>query len=389
MMMESDIVVRQEALKVDPDDYFSKQLPQLLEANCEYLLIYGQRSNGKTYALLEHCLKQYFEKGHEFAYIRRWGDDLRGANGKAVFSALVDNGAIKQLSNGKWTDVYYYSRQWYLAKWETNKKGEKVMKKDIKPFAYGFSLSEYERNKSTSYNGIQNIVFDEFLARRCYIGGKDGDEFVYFINTISTIIRHRDGVKIFLLGNTVSMFCPYFENLGTYRVREMKQGDFDIYEYGSSGLKVGVYWAPELSKNSKLNKSDKYFAFNNENSHLAMIREGKWEIENYPMIEWKIKPKDVVFTGYILYCEYIVQVKVCIHDGKNYAFCCWKTTPVKDEDHDVVFSTESDPRPNWRVGFGSDKLGKAVMRYFKDKKVFYQSNLVGEVVMNYLEACRR
>lgn len=385
MILESDIVVKPQHLdNIDPDDYFSKQLPQLLKNPCEYYLIFGQRSNGKTYALLEYGLKEYFEKGHQFAYIRRWSEDLKGSNAKAVFSALVSNGVIKELSGGKWDTVYYYSRQWFLAKWEKNKKGEDVLKKDTEPFCFGFSLNDYERQKSTAFPNVWTIIFDEFLARRAYIT----DEFVYFANTLSTIIRHRSNVKVFLLGNTVNFFCPYFENMGTYRVRDMKPGDLDIYTYGKSELKVAVYYAPAASEESKLSKSNKYFAFDNENSHLAMIREGKWEIDNYPMIDWKIKPKDIVFTGYLVYCEYMVQINVCIHDGKNYIFCCWKTTPIKDEDHDVVFSVDPDPRPNWRTGWGSDKLGRAISRYFADKKVFYQSNMIGEVVMNYLDACR-
>lgn len=376
----TDIIIKDHKLDVNPEDYISNQLPELLAAGVDYLMIYGERSNGKTYGALLLALEEYFSKGYEFAYLRRWGEDLRGSNGKAVFSSLVDNKEIERLSGGKWTDVYYYSKCWYLAKWTKNKKGESVMIKDKEPFAYAFALNEYERNKSTSYPKIQTIIFDEFLARTTYIR----DEFVFFMNTLSTIIRHRDGIKIIMLGNTVSMFCPYFEEFGLMNIRQMEQGKYDIYEYGDSGLKVGVYWAPDSRTNGSKKKSDKYFAFNDENSHLTMIKGGKWEFDMYPHIDWQIKPKDVVFRGFIVYCEYIVQINVCIHDGKNYVFCHWKTTPIKDEDKDVIFSTVPDPRPNWRKGFGSDKIGRALGRYFSSGKVFYQSNLVGEVVTNYL-----
>lgn len=40
--------------------------------NATYNVIFGERSNGKTYALLLKGLKNYLKTGEQMAYVRRW-----------------------------------------------------------------------------------------------------------------------------------------------------------------------------------------------------------------------------------------------------------------------------------------------------------------------------
>lgn len=56
--------------------YYS--LKQILKKNAQYNIIIGERSNGKTYACLLHCLKEYICNGNQFAIVRRWKEDVRG-----------------------------------------------------------------------------------------------------------------------------------------------------------------------------------------------------------------------------------------------------------------------------------------------------------------------
>ena len=37
---------------------------------------------------------------------------------------------------------------------------------------------------------------------------------LFFMNVLSTIIRDRENIKIFMLGNTVNKYCPYFDEMG-------------------------------------------------------------------------------------------------------------------------------------------------------------------------------
>ena len=68
----------------------------ILSKNAEYNVIYGERSNGKTYGTLKYCLEEYFLNHSEFAYIRRWDEDLVGKKGESLFNGLIKNGVIRK-----------------------------------------------------------------------------------------------------------------------------------------------------------------------------------------------------------------------------------------------------------------------------------------------------
>ena len=65
--------------------YYS--LDKILSKDCDYNLIIGERSNGKTYALLEYSIKQFYTKGEQTALLRRWKEDI-GGNGRTLSIVL-------------------------------------------------------------------------------------------------------------------------------------------------------------------------------------------------------------------------------------------------------------------------------------------------------------
>ena len=253
--------------------YYS--LKRILQENADYNIIIGERSNGKTYAVLENIIKDYVSKKITGAYIRRWKDDLIGKRAETVFNSFVETGAILKLTNNEYDNIIYSKGKWHLAKYDNE---TKKMRADITPFCYAFTLSDMEHDKSTSYPTVQNIVFDEFLTRRYYLP----DEFILFMNVLSTIIRDRENVKIFMLGNTVNKYCPYFDEMGLNNITSQAQGTIDIYSYPNN-LKIAVEYCGE---NQNKKKSNKYFAFNN--SRLNMITSGKWELAIYPHLPTKL-----------------------------------------------------------------------------------------------------
>ena len=352
------------------------KLDRILKTNSLYNVIFGERSNGKTYAVQLYALKRYVEDGSQLGLIRRWRDDFIGKRGQMMFSALVENGEVSKLTHGEWTDIYYHSSRWYLCRYEDDKRVT-----NEEPFAFGFAITSQEHDKSTSYPSIRTILFDEFITRTIYAP----DEFIAFQNVLSTIIRQRTDVIIFMLGNTVNKFCPYFNEMGLKHVPKMQPGDIDVYNYGESGLKVAV----EYTKANKQGKpSDMYFAF--DNPKLKMITGGEWEIDIYPHCPEKYRPCEVVFKFFIVFDENILQCNVLSTDTGNYLFIHRKTTPIKDYEHDLIFTLEISPRPNIRKNIMKppDNMGKRIANFFITEKVFYSSNDVGEIVRNYLMNCK-
>lgn len=357
--------------------YYS--LKNILEKKARYNVIFGERSNGKTYAVLEYGLKKYVENGEELAIIRRWKEDFRGKRGQTMFNALVENGRVKELTEGKYDNVYYYSGKWYLATFD--EKLQKVIPASS-PFAYGFALSEMEHDKSTSYPNVTTICFDEFLTRQYYLP----DEFVTFMNVVSTIVRLRNDVTIFMLGNTVNKYCPYFKEMGLTHITEMRKGNIDIYTYGDSGLTVAVEYAD--SPNKMFGKpSDVYFAF--DNPKLEMITGGAWEIAVYPHLPFKYKTHEIVFIYFIEFDGELLQCEVVESNDCAFTYIHRKTTPLKDPENDIIYSMEYSALPNHfrNIRKPRTKIEQRISEFFLREKIFYQDNEVGEIIRNYLQYC--
>lgn len=354
--------------------YYS--LKKILAEKADYNIIIGERSNGKTYAVLEKILTDYIEEKKEGAYIRRWKDDIIGKRGDNVFSALCENGLVEKLTKGQYQTIIYSKASWHLAKYDDN---IKRMKADPNPFCYAFALSDMEHDKSVSFPKVYNIVFDEFLTRRYYLP----DEFIIYMNTLSTIIRDRENIKIFMLGNTVNKYCPYFEELGIKNIETMQQGSIDVYTF-SNELKIAVEYCNE-TKGAK--KSNKYFAF--DNPRLNMITKGKWELDIYPHLPqgYKIKTNSIIYTFVIVFQNKKIGCDVIQQNDDIFIYCRPKTTGIKDSE--LVYTLDYTPYMQCRKSFlqPMDKIDKKIKAFFATNRVFYQSNDIGEIIHNYLLAC--
>ena len=345
--------------------------------DCLYYVIFGGRSTGKTYATLKYGVENYINNGKQLAVVRRWSEDFTGKRGSTLFDNLVSKGEITRISGGKWTGVYYFGSRWFLCRYED---GKRVT--DDRPFCYGFSISSTEHDKSTSYPDITTVVFDEFISRGAYLP----DEFVLFMNCLSTIIRERSDVKIFMLGNTLNKYNPYFAEMGLKHAKEMKPGSIDVYSYGQSKLKVAVEYTG-TNKNGKA--SDKYFAF--DNPSLSMITGEEWEIDIYPHCPVKYKPNEILFKYFIEFADDILQCEIILHDDLYFTFIHRKKGEIKYPETDLVFSTEYNPRPNYRrkITKPTDAIEKKIASFYIKDKIFYSDNEVGEVVRNYLLWCNK
>ena len=346
-----------------------------------YNVIFGERSNGKTYALLEQSLRSYFKDGSQMGYVRRWKEDITGRRASRLFSGINENGVIDKLSKGEFSGVHYFAGKFYLCNYDD--KGKPIYG-DNDIVAFTFSLSDGEHDKSTSFPKIKTIVFDEFLTNRLYLG----DEFVLFMNTVSTIVRRRDDVKIYMLGNTVNKFCPYFNEMGLTQVPQMKQGTIDLYAYGDSKLKVAVEYCDSLNTKTDT-PSNKYFAFNNPK--LQMITGGSWEMAIYPHLPYKYKPKDILLTYFIEFSDNIYQCEVIDVDGVVFTYIHDKTTPIRKPDESIIYSLEYNPKINYNRSLykPTNKMQNRILWFYKNDKVFYQDNNVGDAVNNYLKICKK
>ena len=348
--------------------------------NATYNVIFGERSNGKTYAMLKKGLELWFKDRSQMAYVRRWKEDLTGRRAQRLFSGLLENGEVEKITKGEFTGIHYYAGKWFMCNYDDN---GKAIYSDLDIICFAFALSDGEHDKSTSFPNIKLVVFDEFLTAKLYLN----DEFVHFMNTISTIVRRREDVKIYMLGNTVNKYCPYFQEMGLTHIKQMEQGTIDVYQYGDSTLTVAVEYC-ESQKTKGKEKANKYFAFNNPKLH--MITGGSWEMALYPHLPVKYKPNDVVLRFFIDFSDNLYQGNVIIVEDSVFIYIHRKTSTLRTNNTDMVYTLEHSIKTNYNRSIFkcTNKVQAKIAHLFKTDRVFYQSNDVGDAISNYLKICK-
>lgn len=352
--------------------YYS--VKKILAENCDYNIIIGERSNGKTYALLKYVLEQYCKNGSAGAYVRRWNDDIIGKRAENVFKSLEGNNEIERITKGKYQRIVFSRGAWHLAVFD--EKAQR-MRADKTPFCYAFSLSGVEHDKSASYPTIKNIVFDEFLTRSIYLR----DEFIIFMNVLSTIIRDRTDVKIFMLGNTVNKYAPYFAEMGLRNVETQAQGTIDVYTFANK-LKIAVEYCGAAQGKA----SNKYFSF--DNARLNMITSGKWEIAIYPHLpaNYSINRADILFTFFIRFGTKLIGCDIVQKGNDYFIFCRWQTKEPRNTDLEYSLGYLPSPYKRKSFLFPIDEVDAKIKKFFASNRVFYLNNEIGEIVNNFLLA---
>lgn len=363
-------------------NYYSSK--KIRKYSAQYNIVFGKRSNGKTWDACYHGVEDFFKSGkvNQMAIVRRLEEDFVAANGaKTMFNGLVHDGKgvnqIKKLSKGEYTGITYFGGRYYLT--VTDEETGREKRTDV-VIAYAFSLyaSSADHYKSANLPFVKTIIFDEFITRSYYLP----NEFVTFMNLVSTIKRDRSDITIWMLGNTVNKYCPYFREMGLRRVMDMAQGTIDVYKYGEEGkLKVAVEYTHPCGGSSV--ESDIYFAF--DNPRLKMITTGEWEIGSYPHLDFKYRPNQVLFTFFVLFDKDTLQCEVIRTDKYCVLFVHQKTTPLKYPDKELIYHTDYDPRPNWRRRMdGSLECEKKLIQLIKQERVYYGDNECGEVFRNWM-----
>lgn len=346
--------------------YYSSKRIRKLQAI--YNIIIGQRSNGKTYDWKENLLTDYHKNGDRGAYIRRFDNDIKPKN----LSTLFDSNNIEKITNGKWNSVIYRNQQFTLC----IKIDGEVVAKDNQAFCDVYALNTWESSKGADRGIVKTICFDEFMTRKAYLN----DEFVIFQQILSSIIRDRDDVTIFMLANTVNKYCPYFEEMGLYNVENMQPGDIELYTIGDSGLTVAVEMCAESSNTQKVKK---FYAF--DNPQLEMITTGKWEIKAYPHSPCKFTTDEILKRFYIYFNKKWIAGDIIKTSDMFFIFYHMHTGNHKPDKNDIVYLETNDGyyiHTKYLTDTPTD-YHKLIAKMIRDEREFYATNSVGEIVRNW------
>lgn len=266
--------------------YYS--LEDIWKTGADYLLLNGERSNGKSYSAKAAALKMAWTecdpftgekvRRYQFAYLRRREKEANGTDALGWLADMVEDSQggryIETLTNGEADHICYFRKKLFFAKHDAEGKSIK-----IKECGHVFALSIENQYKSLAFPLVGLMIFEEYIT----VDGYLNREIMKLQSLTSTIFR-RDAGRVILVGNTMSRACPYFQEWGLVNAIKQQPGTIDIYEHGTdqideeTGETVVVRIAVEFCENSG-NNSKMFFGQGSK-----MVTSGEWYSEEQPKL---------------------------------------------------------------------------------------------------------
>ena len=343
--------------------YYSCSRIKSVEAQFKILL--GGRNIGKSYAVKHDVIKECYETGREFIYLRRWDEDIKT---KYIEQYLADLD-VTGITGGKYSDVYVWQSKIYLCNYnDQHKPTEKTL------IGYAHSLNQYERYKSQIYLKVDYVIFEEFITDKQYLNNEPSQLQEY----ASTIFRERIGV-VYMIGNTISKLCPYFNEWRLEKVDRMRTHSINVFENStdvetSNGTKtvvVGV--AVEMcGADNILSK----MAFGDS---ASMITKNTWRQKTVPQVS-----KDMLLDSSEIYHLYVVADNLCFkmvlysYQGLPYWYVIPQTKDLLRPQEERMIDKKASFSPLHTSTFTPlTDMERVAFELILQNKIYYCSNSCG------------
>ena len=298
---------------LDRKGYYS--LKDIKKENCQYNIILGERSPGKSYAVKKEAILHAYKTGTpSMALVRRFEEDIKNDNITEYFDDNNMNregaaGDIINLTGGEYDSVACIRSLIYLG----NKDDQGKFHAGLQ-IGKAFALSTDERYKSRQYPYIENIIYEEFVTNKLYLRNEPHrlQQFV------STLLRKREG-KVYLIANTISRVCPYFQEWSLQNIPKMKEGQIDRYRIDETDIAV------EMSPSRK-EKSKMFFG-----QSAKSIQGGQWESSVFPDLPKRHADYDLIYKMYVTAAGFTFVLELLIDDnGESVCFVYPFTKSIKE-----------------------------------------------------------
>ena len=230
----------------------------LLSYNANINFIIGERGVGKTVDITRYVTDKCIKNNEEFVYIRRYQTELdsklgnKGSN--KYWEQMITLNFFPKYNLFNDSDFMYY-----------NKKSDEE-NENKKLIGYSIPLTKASNLKSSSFDKVKYIIFDECFILESTHKHYLKNEVQHFLDMVETICRMRN-VRVFILSNATSTLNPYFLEL-----------DLSL-PYGNKSIKTFYdgFIAVEYIKNMEyrdFKKNTRFGKFLNETKF------GKYAIDN-------------------------------------------------------------------------------------------------------------
>lgn len=241
--------------------------------------IYSGRNRGKSFEISTQLIADAYYEGKQFGYVRR--NDCTVFDTEQYFADKSD--FIKDMTDGNRLGITRSKGKLYLYHEEPNDDGtmRKILDEEM---GYFFALSRQASYKSLQYPDVYNIIYEEVLTDGQYLSAEPEK----LMNLYSTIKRSKDGFRMWLVSNTVSVVNPYSKAWGIYLAKnkpgEVRLSKLFLGSYDKSKQEEYLLISAHYLKNKDdLSKED---AKKKRNRIKTSISSNKWdELSLYSTID--------------------------------------------------------------------------------------------------------
>lgn len=344
-------------------------LDKILKTGCHWMILYGMRNNGKSYAVKKYCLEQYVKKGEKFVYLRRWSEDIKQKD----VSSYFDDMPVYDITKGKWSGVTAWQGSFYFY----NVKADNTQERS-EPIGRYLALNLMERYKSQVFKDTEILIYEEFLTNKYYLGTNECSEPRMLMQLVSTIARDRN-IKVFMIGNSISRVCPYFSEWGLKAILQQKPGTIDIYHLrGETGIvDIAVENCEVVGTDNKM-----FFGLASK-----QIVSGEWEVNEVPKLLKPYSFYDMLYEIKVKGGEfkYIMQLMQDPDTGGSFVYI-YPDTKDRKVDRVITDTFETDPLICNGL-MGKIKAEAMIAELFRYGKYCFSDNLTGtdfrQVIANY------
>ena len=338
-------------------------ISEMLKTNAEYMMLLGQRSNGKSYQVKKTVLEDFYFNETKFIYLRRWKADIK----QKEVSTYFDDIPIAKYTNREYNSVRAMNGFIYLCKIED---GLIVEKREMGRYC---ALNEYERYKSQVFMNYKNIVYEEFITDSIYLN-YEPKLLQQFVSTVARL----DKIRVFLIGNTLTRVCPYFHEWCLENVLKQKQGTIEIYKYHMED-NVEVKIAVEYCANTN-NKNTMFFG-----QAAKQIVTGEWDVKEVPKLPRQLYEYEKIYEVMVVYqaFKFVLELLIEPKEGGVIIFVYPYTSNRKIQ---RVITDEFSDKPYISSKLDVDKKPELLMlKALRMDKVCYSDNLTGSDFSKVIE----
>lgn len=330
---------------------------ELKNVNADYNIIIGERTGGKSYWTKNYVVTDCVKNKEKFVYLRRYDSDIKTVDIQQYFS---DTNCKKH----GFDLITVYRSELYATKIKDNGEYERL-------FCIGraMSLSRMVSYKSQIFNDYKHIIYEEFVTNDLYLDNEP-DKLLDFV---STIFRNRKG-KVWLIGNKLTRFCPYYNEWGLTRITQQKNNTIEIYKLKNDDNEIKI--AVELTDSYKNDKMT--FGHKRKN-----VTEGEWETKVFPKPPHPKNEYTVLYEMLYIYSGFKFVISLLAHTE----YLCVKIYPYT-KDRNIIrkitdeFSTDVFTTPVLNT---KNKAEMKIKELFILNKVVYSDNLTGTDFNNALK----